>query len=470
MYSTASTLPFSGSESSRAKRKSATGVAPYGLAMCALAAGIWASSFVIGFERAVTLLMLVGFGAAVIGLFQPTVGLLGIGLLCTLDAIARFFVFNAGVLPWNTFNYWLLLVMLLHAPLLLRFQPLPLQLLALFFAVAGLQLLYSQHVMLGVQHLLGAVIMFGLLVYFLRGIKSDEAWVWLALVNGVAAAVGGLIYWLNKPNLIPVNANAAAYFPLTALFSICLGFSFTRKQPWHQSALVALAVANAGWIFLSGSRGTMLIALMCLGFLFVTMRGFAQRLLLAALGVVFLAIIATRFAERKEYAMRRINKMFNQEVAAEARTSGRSDIVQVGWRIFLNHPLGVGTGNFRSYYAEYSSAGYIAFKPGLAVDAHAGWIKTLAENGLPGTLLFASFVASFAFVGWRRRRAGLFPIGLLVTVVLSMAFISTEFQGKGLWFLAAGSLLVLARRIKPASANAQRDGRIERVDTGRALL
>lgn len=415
---------------------------------------------------AITLLVALALGATVVGFFQPVIGLFGIGILCTLDAVARFFVLGSGVLPWNTFNYWLLIVMLVHAPLLLRFQPLPLQLLSLFFLVAGVQLLYSSEVVRGLQHLLGGVIVFGVLAYFLRGIRSDEAWIWLGLVCGVAAALGGLAYYVNKANLGYVNPNAAAYLPLTGLFAICLGFPFAHRHRWHQAALLLLAVANTGWIFLSGSRGALLIAVFCLLFLFYGTKGFSQRLMLILSGLLFVVIISARFSELKAYTMGRIEKMFKEDASLDARTSGRSDIVRVGWRIFLANPLGVGTGNFRPHYAKHSSQGYIEFKPGTEVDAHAGWIKTLAENGLPGIFLFGAFVASFAYVGWRRRKAGVFPIGLLVSVILAIAFISTEFQGKGLWLLTAGSLLVLSRRTRRVQVPEEIEGRVERVEVG----
>ena len=70
-----------------------------------------------------------------------------------------------------------------------------------------------------------------------------------------------------------------------------------------------------------------------------------------------------------------------------------------------------------------------------------------------GFLLQAAFVASFAATGWRARGSSR-SLGLLVTVVLSVAFLTTEFQGKGLWFLAAGMLTVLRSETRtPARAS-----------------
>jgi O-antigen ligase len=103
-----------------------------------------------------------------------------------------------------------------------------------------------------------------------------------------------------------------------------------------------------------------------------------------------------------------------------------------GWQMFIDNPLGVGTGGFGT---RFSSAEYKLTSKDL--QAHSAWIKTLAENGILGISVLAGFVGSFAKAGWRRRGEGHFPLGCLVTIAFVVAFLSTEFQGKGLWFLAA---------------------------------
>jgi len=129
------------------------------------------------------------------------------------------------------------------------------------------------------------------------------------------------------------------------------------------------------------------------------------------------------------------------------RTSGRSDLARVGWQIFRANPLGVGTGAFSAVAARYGfTEGIAVFHGGRKeMQAHSAWVKTLAENGLPGMLAFGAFVASFAVAGWRRRESGVFPLALLATLVLTLAFLSTEFQAKGIWLFAAAVVVVLRR-------------------------
>ena len=75
--------------------------------------------------------------------------------------------------------------------------------------------------------------------------------------------------------------------------------------------------------------------------------------------------------------------------------------------------------------------------------AHAGWIKILAENGLPGISLMGAYLVSFVVAGWRSRHRDLLMLGLLVTLVFGLGFTTTEYQSKGLWFLAAGVMALL---------------------------
>ena len=59
--------------------------------------------------------------------------------------------------------------------------------------------------------------------------------------------------------------------------------------------------------------------------------------------------------------------------------------------------------------------------------------------------MLAGFVLSFAVVGRRTGRRDLQLLGFFVTAALGLAFLSTEFQTKGIWLLAAGATLLLNR-------------------------
>jgi hypothetical protein len=72
-------------------------------------------------------------------------------------------------------------------------------------------------------------------------------------------------------------------------------------------------------------------------------------------------------------------------------------------------------------------------------------MKVLSENGVVGGFLLLAYVASFAIVGLRKARQSrdMMLVGVLTTLVLAVGFLSTEFSGKGLWFMAAGTTVLL---------------------------
>ncbi len=419
--------------------------------------GVWATSYLIGFTSALGLISLAGFVAAILGVQYKVLGLLGIGMLCCLDAPMRTLLMSNGLLPWNTLNYWLLLILVLFMPYLFRLRDAHSWLLLSLIALLTAQIAISPELESGMQEALNFISSFGLLIYCLRASRDNEAWYWLGLVNGTLAAAGGLAFFMDpsislslqrQPGITFMNANAWSFFPNMALFSICLGFRVVAGQRRAELILGLLAVINFVWVFLSGSRGGLLLAILCILFLILSMPGLSRRLLLISVLLVIGLGIVANFQDRQAYTLHRINNLLNDDASLVERTSGRSDLAIAGWNIFLDHPFGIGTGGFAPEWADisaYQKAGLSGWKRGHEMNAHAGWIKVLAENGFLGALLLGGYVLSFAIAGWRRRQQGVLLLGLMTTLCLGVAFISTEFQSKALWFLAAATTALLYR-------------------------
>ena len=402
-------------------------------------------AFAAGFTTGLGLLALIGFLAAAVGLYRPAVGLMGISILSTIDTITRALLFTRGPLPWNTFNYWLLLVMFLSIVFLFRLNDPQSRFLELLVVVFLFGLLFTPVIEDGLETALNVITFFGLLYYFSRNVREDGAWFWQAVVAGVVGVTFGLAYYLQKDVLPDVNANAWAYFPVTAIFAICLGFRFAPRRGPGQLILGLLALVNLAWIFLSGSRGTLIVGLVSMTYIIFSMRSRVLQISYIVIGAAVTVFVLLSFTELEGTALHRINKLLDPEQSMTGRTSGRSDLAYGGLLIFLDHPFGVGTGGFTVAWARMgfreslSGYGY-----GASREAHAGWIKVLAENGFIGFVVLAAFTLSFAEVGWRRRKSrGLLSLGIFVTVLLAVAWVSTEFAAKGLWFLAAGATALL---------------------------
>src|SRR5262249_17966119 len=143
------------------------------------------------------------------------------------------------------------------------------------------------------------------------------------------------------------NPNSFAYFPLTALLTAIFAIGRRNIRRLTRILLLLLAGINAGWIYLSGSRGTLLVAVV--GLLYGLSR--ARRALTAvALAMAMFGaglVVVDVFGEQAERSTQRINKLIDTHYSLSGRTSGRWDIARAGWYIFLDHPVnGVGTGAF----------------------------------------------------------------------------------------------------------------------------
>lgn len=464
-------LPVRGSASARF----------WGVPLCVLSVIAWIL-VPLGYEFAVQFLAIVGIAAVVMGFAYPALGALGMGLLLTMDVPMRTLVLTGGLLRYNTVNYILIGCGVLFAGRIVRKRDVHSMLLACFSIALTIGLFYRLPYILtsGIQDVLCVVAVFGMVGCLMRATNDPEIWKWIGLVNGLASAIGSLLFLTVFGGTGEINHNAFAAYPLTGLASICLALLTSQEKQVSRSQilLVYLAGANVAAIFLTGSRGTLLTALACLVALF-SVRALKKQLMkrLAHLAIVGTLVFAgTNFSsDLTGQAVRRLEKLFNEDVTLAGRTSGRALIAQIGWRVFLDSPggLGVGTGHFPYAFAEVD----VGSKTGRHKFAHSGWVKVLAENGIVGTPLFLAYVFSFAWVGWKRKSLGGLAPGLVTTLVLAVGFLSTEFQAKGLWFMAASCTVLFhyspvyrlgpadlrpapmaGRRLSPGSAPFQRAG------------
>ncbi len=422
----------------------------YGRLFVALIIGAWMLAPVIGFEGVVMVLTAAGLAATVIGVWRPVIGLYGITIVCVLDAVSRVYVFTGGVLRYNTLNYWLLLALLLFAPAALRTRNIHFRLVLALLVLLTLELGMSERVAGGMEHVLNGVSVLALTIYFVRAARRPAVWYWVGVLGGVLGALTGLAFQLYRTGLPPINPNAWATFGVTALFAICLAYPAGAQRRRGQPILLALASASLLWVFLSGSRGNTFIALCCALFLILCTRGLRARVAGLAMAIVVALAVWSQFPALREAAAGRLEKLFDEDASLSNRTSGRSDLARGGWAIFREEPLGIGTGEFSAAWRDVSDRDpLIEYGRGTERDAHSGWIKILAENGVPGVMLMLAYVCSFGLAGLRRRDPDRRRLGLLVTVALGVAFLTTEFQPKGLWFLAAGGSVLLSAGLRP---------------------
>lgn len=405
---------------------------------------IWGAGLVIGLRASVAMLTVLGFAAAIAGLRRPRLGLIAAGVLCTLDPLMSSLIFTGGLLRWNTVNYLLLLVALLWLPLFWRRRDGSLRLIEACAVLLALELIISPDWRQGTQDLAGLCAVFGLVVYLGRRRFSRADWYWLGVVCGTLAAAGGVVFFLQRASLPVINANAWAFFPLTGLFAVCIALPCSLDRRRGPLVLTSLAGVLMVWVFLSGSRGSMLVASVCGVYVVLAARGIGRRATLLAIAALTLLATTTQFTDLQRQSLERVRILFDSQAKLVDRTSHRSELLLGGWYIFLDNPLGVGTGGFTAVWRDMDRRDGIPAADRYRDKAvHAGWVKVLAENGLPGFGLLAAFVMSFAVRGLRRPYRSMQALGLLTTAVLALELISTEYQSKGLWFMAAATMAML---------------------------
>lgn len=410
----------------------------WGRIVIVLVAVCWAAAPAVGFVNALLAVTVVGYAAAFAGFGRPALGVLGVTLVCTLDPLTRHYLSNS-LLRWNTFNYWLIAMAVLSIGFVWRVADPHSRVIKVLIIILAAGIIVSPDRIRGAQHVMEMCTVFGLLAYFAQAVDDADAWYVSALVSGTAGALGGLAFFLARDSLPFMNTNAWALFPEAAIFALCLGFRQAAAHPRGQLILGLLAAVNAMWAFLTGSRGGILIVSVGLLFILASTRQASHRLLALAGGALIVFLSFSTFDALGNESLRRINKLMDEEETASARTSGRSELARAGIHMVQQNPLGVGTGGFAHAWAEVGFLpGLSSFKRGEEFPAHSGWIKVLAENGWLGFLVMLVYVASFAYSGMMGRRDGSAALGWLATAGIAASFITTEFQGKAVWLLAAG--------------------------------
>lgn len=427
----------------------------WGRRLAILSVICFAASFILGFALMAAVLILICSGAAVLGLRKPALGLLAISMLSVLEPLigTQIMVRGPVYIPFNIVNYLLLGVIVLSFPFLLRLTDVHTRLLQFFSLWLILGLLVTPDLATGQQNVLVIITTFGLVTYFARACDEERMWYWLGVVCGVLGVVVGLAFYMQADRLPYANPNSWGFVPLTALIALCLGFTSAQSIPRGQAIIGLLSVVNFVWVFLSTSRGHLLVAVWCLLYLLSQIKGVSYRLLIV-LGVLlfslWLSADSSEYSPTKLTTLQRVTVLFDSSATASQRTSGRSELVLAGWYIFQDHPLGVGTGGFAATLPSVSNRSgltkWLTNNAQKTRPAHAGWVKTLSENGIIGMIILASFVVSFAVVGWRKRKEGLFSLGLLTTGFLALNFVSQEYSGKGPWLLVVATITFFYRK------------------------
>jgi putative inorganic carbon (HCO3(-)) transporter len=243
------------------------------------------------------------------------------------------------------------------------------------------------------------------------------------------------------------------YLAAVLVTGFALGAALTRARSLtifgQASAAAAAALCLVGILF-SVSRGGLIALGVCLLAAIVLAGRWRARLGFATLVVVLAGV--GYFMVLAPAATR------DRLTSAGDGGSGRTTIWKVGWREVVNNPIkGVGAGNFSDAGAKYViepgqinhlAASYTAYFIDTPTVAHNTYLEVLAEEGIPGMVLFMAIVLGALECARRAaikfRHAGdeemeLLSYGVLCGTIgfLAASFFLSEEYSKQLYLLLA---------------------------------
>jgi len=206
----------------------------------------------------------------------------------------------------------------------------------------------------------------------------------------------------------PVDASNQYAGILVVLLPLAV-LRFRTEASW---TLRVLAVIAAGLLFggllLTFSRGCILAALavfVLMGFMRVLR---FRHILISMAAVGLLIAVLQPTVVTRMMTLGRINALFHgSDDSGQAPDSSvvlRYELDVAAWQVFVNHPiLGVGPGQFSTYYSVNYVNRIGLQKLTKGYQAHNLYFQALAETGLIGLACFVSIMASIMLGLWKER-------------------------------------------------------------------
>ena len=180
-------------------------------------------------------------------------------------------------------------------------------------------------------------------------------------------------------------------FPV-ALVPLVLGK--VRKERWIVVGLFGLLPIGA--LFLSASRGGVIsfgVQLAVLILIMILRRTGGKHVLAGGLVLLLAFLLVSWLGVRQ--VLDRFSSLQSLEVTTGKRASMRHDT----WRVFLDHPwTGTGLGTLPTVFPAYETL----YDAKFVNHAHNDYLETLADTGVVGGALCATFIGMLLFLSLRQ--------------------------------------------------------------------
>lgn len=413
-----------------------------------------ALGFLLGFSVFITMAAFASLLGVFLGLAynNPILGFLSITVLLVLDPMIRGYVLVGGLFRWNTINYWLIVFTIANSKLLLNNLTRHLKAVIAFILLIFIQLAYTNDFENGILSILGIFSIIALYTYVISVKQYNIKLIlyYCSLVAGYAGLLTGLIFFrensfqvytlshyynlgLTIDDMEAINANSFAVTLVAPIMITTVAFSFLKDKR-HRFILFILSLGNLILLTFTGSRGALLTGIVSLYFMLTKKTNALKLIFWALIGYYILSMSAPLLENVDSSIARKIYVLFNDDASVSQKTNDRSDIALIGYQMFLENPLGVGTGNFSYTFKKFTMYSFSDLSISQTTkQSHSAFIKIMAENGIFGILLFLLFISTYYY----NKKNPIYKNGIYFILAALATFLSSEFQHKPIWFVGA---------------------------------
>lgn len=246
-------------------------------------------------------------------------------------------------------------------------------------------------------------------------LRAEKKWrAWFLTSLGVSVIIsgysllqlGGALAIHQGSTRIDATLGNSAYLAIYFFFNVCIAswLALTEKHVWLKWSLIALAVLEAGLIFSTETRGTILGLIFALALAAVlTMLTAGKRVRQYAAGVfVLILVLAGSFYLARDSAFVQNNSALRRVTTISLSDGAtRFTIWHMAEQGVLERPLvGWGQEGFNYVFNKYYDPSLYAQEPWFD-RAHNAFIDWLTAGGIPAFLLYLSLFGSALVMLWR---------------------------------------------------------------------
>jgi len=239
---------------------------------------------------------------------------------------------------------------------------------------------------------------------------------------------GGWEYsgYVGRPRMTGPYATPNPYaHVLVAIFILALDRLWHEKKLWFRGVAGLSSIVCALALIYTDSRGGFANLVFTLFVFFLFNRPNLPSILTVFLiGVFLVQFLPANYTDRI-LTLTELNPFqWNTEQLRDESFRGRTSENLAAWRMFLDHPIfGVGLNNYAIYYQDYSrEIGLDSRRE--ARDPASLYLQLLADQGLIGTVVYISIIAS-VFINLYRAYKGFQAAGKTDEMFLSIALFSS---------------------------------------------